>query len=148
MEILPHFWIGYFKENYQIVKDKHIKYIIHLSKDEPYIKKKDVEEIRIPIDYNDNYTLEETNNILYQQLFDITDYIHEKIMNNENILLLGYETKQEIDAIIIAYFMRFGKINIQDSIIFLKSKKKDIFNPKCLYYHALNKFYNIILTSA
>jgi glucose-1-phosphate cytidylyltransferase len=36
---------------------------------------------------------------------------------------------------------RFGHLNIRDSIIFLKSKKNNIFEPKCLFYPALNKFY-------
>jgi hypothetical protein len=142
MEVLPHFWITYYKNNLFIIKKKKIKHIIHLSKNEPFIKKNEIEQIRIPIDYNDSQSYEEQNNIMYQHLFDITDYIHEKIINNENILLIGYEYKQDIETIIVSYFIRFGKLNIRDSIIFLKSKKHDIFEPKCLFYPSLNKFYN------
>ena len=142
MEILPHFWVGYFKQTGKIIKEKNIKCIIHLSKHEPYIKKIDVEELRIPIDYDEEDNLEKKNNIFYQQLFDITDFIHEKVVNNSNILILGYENRQDIDVIIIAYFIRFGKLNINNSIQFLKSKKKDIFIPKCIFFYALNKFYN------
>ena len=146
MEILPHFWIGYYNENLSIIKQKNIKTIIHLSKNEKFIQKNDIEEIRIPIDYEENNSYEEQNNIMYQQLYDITDYIHEKIIKNENILLLGYQQKQDVDTILIAYFIRFGKINIHNSILFLKSKKIDIFYPKCLFYHALNKFYTYLNT--
>jgi hypothetical protein len=85
--------------------------------------------------------LENINNIFYQQLFDITDFIHEKVINNKNILILGYDDRQDIDVIIVAYFIRFGKLNIHDSINILKSKKKNIFNPKCIFFHSLNKFY-------
>jgi hypothetical protein len=141
MEILPHFWISYYKTNLHIIKKKNIKNIIHLSKLETFVKKMDLEEIRIPIDYDDTDSYEEQNNILYQHIFDITDYIHEKILNNENILLLGYESKQDVDAIITAYIIRFGKINTNDAINFLKSKKKYVFEPKCMFYPALNKFY-------
>lgn len=144
MEVLPHLWISYYKYsmNLSIIKEKKIKYIIHISKDESYLKKNiDVEEIRTPIDYTDEDTYEEQNNIMYEQLFDITDYIHNKIINNGNILLLGYEHKQDLDTIIIAYFIRYGKLNIRDSILFLKTKKNYIFEPKCLFYFALNKFY-------
>jgi hypothetical protein len=144
MEVLPHLWISYYKYsmNLSIIKEKKIKYIIHISKDESYLKKNiDVEEIRTPIDYTDEDTYEEQNNIMYEQLFDITDYIHNKIINNGNILLLGYEHKQDLDTIIIAYFIRYGKLNIRDSILFLKTKKSYIFEPKCLFYFALNKFY-------
>lgn len=79
---------------------------------------------------------------MYQYLYDTTDYIHEKIINNENILLLGYIYKQDIETIIIAYFIRYGKLTIHDSILFLKSKKNNIFDPKCLFYFSLNKFYH------
>ena len=115
MEVLPHFWISYYKYsmNLSIIKEKKIKYIIHISKDESYLKKNiDVEEIRTPIDYTDENTYEEQNNIMYEQLFDITNYIHNKIINNGNILLLGYEHKQDLDTIIIAYFIRYGKLNM------------------------------------
>jgi hypothetical protein len=146
MEILPHFWVGYFKnnENTFIIKNKNIKCIILLSKYEPFFKKSDVEELRIPIDYEEGDSFEEKNNIMYQHLFDITDYIHERLIKNNNVFLLGYENKQDIDIIIIAYFIRFGKISVGDSIAFLKSKKKYIFEPKCLFFFALNKFYNEI----
>ena len=36
------------------------------------------------------------DNILYQKLFDITDYIHEKVTGCENVMLIGHENKQDI----------------------------------------------------
>ena len=142
MEILPHFWIAYYSENLYFIKEKKLKNIIHLSKTENFIKKFDTEEIKIPIDYTDDNSYEEQNNIIYQHLFDITDYIHNKIMNNEKILVLGYEHKQDIDTIIVAYLIRYAKMNIHDSILFLRTKKENIFYPKCLFYFSLNRFYN------
>lgn len=124
MEILPHFWVSYYNENYIIIKEKKIKNIIHLSKNEKFIKKLDLDEIRIPIDYDEDESLETQNNIIYQHLFDVTDYIHEKIINNEKVMLLGQYNKQDLDVFIVAYLIRFGKLNIQNSILFLKSKKK------------------------
>ena len=144
MEILPHFWISYYKKNLLIIKEKKIKNIIHLSKFEKFIHKDNIEEICIPLDYTDDQSLEEKNNIIYDYLYDITNYINKKVTRNENILLLGYSNKQDIETIVIAYFIKFGKLNIHDSIIFLKSKKENIFQPKCLFYYALNKFYNEI----
>jgi hypothetical protein len=143
MEILPHFWIGYFKKNILFLKEKKIKCIVHLSKNEPFIKKNNIEEIRIPLDYDENTSLEEKNNILYQNLFDVTDFIHEKISSNKNVLLLGYENTQDLDTIITAYYIRFGKMGIQDAIYFLKSKKDNAFYPKCYFYFALNKFIEV-----
>ena len=143
MEILPRFWVSYYNNDYiHLFIKKKIKNIIHLSKTKSFLNKHNIEEIKVIIDYNENNTYEEQNMIMYQQLFDITDYIHEKLNNSESILLLGDESKQDIDTLIIAYFIRYGKLNIFDSIMFLKTKKKDIFYPKCLFYYSLNKFYN------
>ena len=145
MEVLPHFWIDYYEQNnmlYNKLNDKST--IIHLSKYESFNKKSNIEEIRIPIDYSEVVLLEDKNNIIYQHLFDITDFIHEKINNCQNILLIGNNEKQDIDTIIISYFIRYGRMTIQDSIIALKSKKNNSFNPKCLFYFALNRFYNEI----
>lgn len=144
MEILPHFWISYYRKKLLVIKEKKIKTIIHLSKFEKFINKNNIEEICVPLDYTEDQSLEEKNNIIYDSLYDITDYIHKKITRNENILLLGYSNKQDIETIVLAYFIKFGKLNIHDSIVFLKSKKENIFQPKCLFYYALNKFYNKI----
>jgi hypothetical protein len=145
MEILPHFWVNYYHNNsLNIIKNKNISCIIHLSKYEKYIKRKDLEELRIPIDYNIDDSLENINNIFYQQLFDITNFIHEKVFNTKNVLILGYDNRQDIDVIIVAYFIRYGKLNIIDAINMLKSKKKNIFYPKCTFFISLNKFYTEI----
>jgi protein-tyrosine phosphatase len=144
MEILPHFWIHYYNNEgkLKIIKNKKINTIIHLSKNNSFLKNNsDIEEIRIPIDYNDSNSYEEQNNIMYQYLFDITDFIHNKITNNEKILLIGEDQKQDLDTIIVAYFIRYGRMTIYNSTIYLKTKKKNVFEPKCLFYASLNKFY-------
>jgi hypothetical protein len=141
MEILPHFWITYYNENLNIIKEKKIKNIIHLSKQDSFFKIPNVNEIKIHINYNDQENYEEMNNIMYDHLFDITEYLHNKIINNESILLLGIYDRQDIDVIIIAYYIRYGHLTIQESVRFLKTKKDDIFDPKCLFYSSLNKFY-------
>ena len=142
MEILPHFWISHYGTDVFFIKKKKIKNIIHLSKKEPFLKKNDIEEIRIVVDYKEDDPYEHMNNLMFQQLSDITEYIHDKIINNEKVLLIGYHHKQDLDSIIVAYLLKYAKLTIHDAILFLKSKKDDIFSPKCLFYFALNKFYN------
>lgn len=142
MEILPHFWIVHYGTDISFIKKKKIKNIIHLSKKEPFSKKNDIEEIRIVIDYKEDDSYENMNNLMFQQLSDITEYIHDKIISNEKVLLIGYHNRQDIDTIIVAYLLKYAKISIHDAILFIKSKKADIFSPKCLFYFALNKFYN------
>ena len=138
IEIIPRLYISYFKSN--IIKNKKFDTIIYLSKNEPFLEKIQTEQIRIPVEYNDSFSLEEKNNEIYQYLFDVTDFIHEKINNNKYILLLGNENNQDLETFITAYYIRYGKINIEDSIRYLKSKMENIFYPKCLFYFALKKF--------
>jgi hypothetical protein len=144
MEILPHFWINFFTGNNKLANEKKITNIIYLSKTEHFMKNIEIEQIRIPIDYNDKDSLEEKNNIIYQHLFDVTDYINDKINNNGKVLLLGKESCQDLDIFIIAYLIRYGKLNVNTSISFLKSKRENIFIPKCYFYYCLNKFYEEI----
>ena len=143
MEILPHIWISYYNDNItNIIKKKNIELIIHLSSTNNYVKKNNLEQIRIPIDYEEDTTYEDKNNTMYNILFDITDFMHEKISKNKKILLIGIYDKQDIDTIIIAYLIRYAKLNINNSIIYLNTKKENIFYPKFLFYDAINKFFN------
>ncbi len=142
MEILPHFWISHYGTDIFFIKKKKIKNVIHISKKEPFTNKNDIEEIRIVIDYKEDDSYEHMNNLMLQQLSDITEYIHDKIINNEKVILIGYYNKQDLDTIIVAYLLKYAKLSIHDAILFLRSKKSDIFSPKCLFYFALNKFYN------
>ena len=98
-------------------------------------------EINIHINYSNEQNYDQMNNTMYDYLFDITEYIHNKIINNESIILITSHNKQDIDVILIAYYIRYGNLTIHESVKFLKTKKDDIFNPKCLFYSALNKFY-------
>lgn len=141
MEILPHLWITYYNDNLHIIKEKKIKNILHLSKKESFFKINNVNEINIYINYSNEQNYDEMNNTMYDYLFDITEYIHNKIINNETILLISFRNKQDIDVIIIAYYIRYGNLTIQEAVRYLKTKKDDIFNPKCLFYSSLNKFY-------
>jgi hypothetical protein len=150
MEILPHLWIADF-ENYddrQFLKEKKIKSIINLSKYKNFSNtnaKLFIDEIRIPIEYNeDNDTQEHINNIIYEHFFDITEYIHERVINMKNVLLVGYSAKEDIDAFICAYFIRYAKIDVKEAIKYVKSKKNNSYINKILFYPSLNKFYNII----
>jgi len=150
MEIVPHFWVADF-ENYDditFLKEKKIKCIINVSKYTNFSTsnvKQSIDEIRIPIDYNeetDNQNL--INSMMYDHLFDITEYIHSKVISSKNILLVGYSTKEDIDAIIAAYFIRYAKVDVREALKYVKSKRANAFLNNILFYPALNKFYEVI----
>jgi hypothetical protein len=146
MEIIPHLWIADF-ENYDdktFLKEKKITTIINLSKYKNFSNTKlSIDEIRIPIEYNEEIdSIEKINMLLYEHLFDITEYIHERVINMKNILLVGYSSKEDINAVICAYFIRYAKIDVKEAIKYVKSKIDNSYLNKILYYQALNKFYN------
>ena len=149
MEILPYLWVSYYDDDnvIDLINKQKIKNIIHLSTKRNFFKKKDCEEIRTDCDYKEDDSIENRNNILYRCLFSITDYIHHKLNDTEKVLLIGDLHKQDIDVILTAYLIRFGKVTIHESIESLKTKKENIFHPKCYFYIALNKFYNYLYVS-
>lgn len=138
MEILPHFWISEKNKNNHFLKLKNIKEVIFLSKIIPFCKNINTEQIRIPLSVTDNN--KNDNIIIYQHLFDVTNYIFEKIYNNKNILLIGNETDCSILYLfILCYYIRYGKLDIKNSLLFLETKiTMKYFN----YNSALFKFYN------
>lgn len=140
MEILPHFWISDKIKNSHFLKTKNIKAIIFLSKTLKYYKNIDVEQIRIPLEVSDNN--KNDNVIIYQHLYDVTNYIFEKIYNNKNLLIIGNEKDESmLYLIIICYYIRYGKLDIKNSLLFLETKlKMKYFN----YNNALFKFYSQI----
>lgn len=143
MEILPHFWISDNNKNINFLKDKKINLVIFLSKNNKFIKYFNDEQIRIPIENLDNY--EDKNILIYQYLFDVVHCIHENIFKNKNILLIGNENDEQIlDVFILAYFMKYGKTNLEYAIYFLKSKKDYCLKPLFYYEDCLLKYYKQI----
>ncbi len=114
MEIIPHFWVHQTPKNKSFISSKKIKSVIFLSKKTIFYKNLDIE-------------------------YDVSYFIFEKIINNKNILVIGNENDSSILYIfILAYYIRYGKLDIKNSLNFLNSKIIiDSFN----YHDALFKFY-------
>ena len=140
MEILPHFWVSEKIKKNHFLKLKKITNVIFLSKIVPFYQHIETEQIRIPLNITDNN--KNDNIIIYQHLFDVTNYIFEKIYNNKNILLIGNEDDcSMLYLFILCYYIRYGKLDIENSLLFLETKlKMKYFN----YNNALFKFYNQI----
>jgi len=138
-EIIPGLWLG--NKNIcvhkQFFKDNNIEIVINCSKDIPFIEL-DVEKVRLKI--NDDLEKDEIIN-MYQNLDYITDYINKNLLLCKNILVHCYAGKQRSATVIVAYLMRYGKMNLYKTMELIKSKKKDVFTPTCNFIEAL-KLYN------
>jgi hypothetical protein len=144
MEVLPNLYVSTYDTymDERVIKQKKIKVIIHVSKKKRFLEKDKIEEIRVPIDYDENdYDLMQINLDLYNYLYDIVNFIHEKLHENKSVLLLGYSHKQEVDIIVASYYIRFGKVTPKLAMYYLKTKKKNLFLPECLYEYSLERFY-------
>lgn len=146
-EVYPHLFTSTY-ENYKdlnIIKNKKIKLIIHVSKNKKFVGTDKIEEIRLPIEFDeDNFDFEHINLELYNYIPDMIEYIYKNLKNNRNVLLLGYSHKQEVDILVCGFYMRYGNVTPQLSIYYLKSKKQNIFLPECYYESCLEHYYRYI----
>ena len=147
MEYYP-FLYGSTYDNYReedILKRKKIKIVIHISKRKKFIGKEKIEEIRVPIESDEEtFDLLQINLDLYHYLHDTVDFIHQHIMKQNPVLLLGYGHKQEVDILVSAFFMKYGKVPPKLAMYYVKTKKRNVFLPECIYEYCLDKYYEDI----
>lgn len=137
IEILPGLWIsnyGY-SENAEFLKDKNIGFLVNCDKDLEFLGKAKGynDEIRMNIE---KYEILKFN----KYLFEITERIHQKILDNTNCLVFCRDTAQKSPTIVLCYIMRYGMINYQNSLDILRTKCPDVFKPNINYEKTIKKF--------
>jgi hypothetical protein len=138
IEYLPHLWVSeYYTFKPSSLSSKKIQLILHLSSHLDFYKT-NIEQIRIPMDKNDS-SLEEKNALMYNHMFDVTDLIHQKIMQTSPVLILSNSIQKDVFA--SAYFIRFAKVLPREAMDFIQSKKKELSMEIIEYNNCLNKFY-------
>lgn len=146
IEVLPYIHFAYYEEEKsdKFFKRNKIKTIIHLSKSQKLFNSSSIEEIIIDMDYDVNHFDEQKINIrLYEYLYDIIEFIYKKtIVENHNICILGFKNKQDIDAILMAYFIKYAQVNYQEAHHYVMSKKQIYFYEKTYFYICLKKYMN------
>ncbi len=146
IEVLPYIHYAYYEEEKsdKFFKRNKIKTIIHLSKSQKMFKSPHLEEILIDLDYDINHFDEHKINVrLYEYLYDIIEFIYKKtIIENHSICILGFKNKQDIDAILMAYFIKYAQVNYQEAHHYVMSKKMENFYDKSYYYTCLKKYMN------
>ncbi len=144
MEVYPHLYTSTYDvyKELNIIKNKKIKIIIHVSKSKKFVAKDVIEEIRLPIEFNDDdFDFEHINLELYNYIHDIIEFIYTKLKENKNVLLLGFKHKQEVDVLVAAFYIKYGKVTPQLAIYYLRTKKTNIFLPECYYDKCLDYYY-------
>ena len=128
-EILPGLWLGNIKSSLDTTffNDKQIKCVINCTKQYPFCDDPLIEiKYRLPIK-NDNDIDE------IEKFYNLLDAAVDQIKNNirsYNILVHCYDGKHRAVAVIIAYLIKYGQINLQSAIDAIKSKKPDVLDPE------------------
>ena len=134
IEILPNLWIG----NNEILKVKeklNINFIINCTKDLHFLGK-----------YS-QYKMEMKNNLekyeiikMYEYLNETSEFIYKKLLENNSVLVVCETSNQKSASIIAAYIIKYGKINMNNTINSIRTKHNTAFYPAIDYKNALEMF--------
>lgn len=137
VEIIPDLWIGCYSTsnigNFQ--EENQISCLVNCSRDLHFIGK--YKEYNIPIRNNiEKYEIQK----MYQYLLEVTEFIHQNLLNHQVVLIFCEDGIQKSPTIAVAYLMRYGRLPQDVAIKSVKSKKNDIFKPFLNFKYALDKF--------
>ena len=134
IEIIPNLWIAD-KEILKYKSKLNIDFIVNCQKDLHFLGK-----------YN-QYRMDISNNLekyeiikMYEYLNETSEFIYKKLSNNKSVLVLCESGSQKSGAIIAAYIIKYGKINLKKTILSLRTKHKTIFYPSIDYLNSLKMF--------
>jgi hypothetical protein len=134
IEILPDLWICKNKDLKKIDDNVHL---INCSDNLKFIGKfKDYhDEIKQKI-------LKYEILKLYKFVIDTINYIDKLLLDNKNIIVSCSNSLQFSPLVIIAYLIKFGRLDKDDAINFYKTKKPDIYEDDLFFHNILNKINN------
>ena len=146
-EILPYLWIGDYKDSIDLdfLHDKKIKVIVNCTKDIQFLDDpefKNLKKIRVPVDDRPSVSYIDDNMLMYHSVYDVVKDIHQYIINEISVLVHYQTNKQRSTAVIAAYFIMFGKVDVETAVNYVRSKRLKCFQPKNNFQLALDKFYN------
>ena len=130
IEILPGLWIGSinYLENSEFLKDKNIKFLVNCEEDLNFLGKSK--------NYNDDVrkNMEKYEKLKFSKyLNEITKLINNKIKLEINVLVCCKDTQEKSSIVILCYLIRYGKLNIDNSLDMLKTKCPNTFQNGIKY---------------
>ncbi len=148
IEVLPFLHYAYYEEekSEKFFKRNKIKCFIHLQnhgeKRAHFSKDGGFEEVFILLEKDiDRDGEQKVNAEFYGYLYDLVEFIYNKVINeNVNICIIGHQHKQDMDALLMAYFIRFANVNYQEAHHYVLSKKLENYYERSYYYSALKKY--------
>lgn len=141
-EIISGLWISNEESalNETFLDSKHIKVIINVSEDIPFVNKKRYVCHRLAINDNPAYTGAEDNFMMYNAFLKIVDYIHECLTKQINVLVHCHAGKQRSATLVCAYIMKYAQVPMVTAIKYIRSKRDICFTPDANFSDALRKY--------
>lgn len=135
-ELTPNLWIG--NANDLLVKEfiETFDVIVNCTKNIPFPEYK-CKTVRVFVD--DNLDPAELDN-LYKYLDKVTEYIHVHLLNGRRVFVHCYAGKQRSASVIVAYYIRYFRMSLEDASIALQSKRQIVFEPLCNFRPILERF--------
>ena len=144
VEIIPDLWIGNLESaaNYQFQELYNINCMINCIKDLNFWgKSKEYNEL---IKNNiERYEIDK----MYNYLMEVTEFIYHNLKNNKVILVYCEDGIQKSPTIVAAYMIRYGNMDIPNSVQAIKSKFNKAFLNHIDFLYALEKFFKNIATN-
>ena len=136
-ELSPNLWIG--NANDLLIGDfiNTFDVIINCTKNIPFPEKSTCKTIRVFVD--DNLDPVELDN-LYKYLDKITQYIHAYLVNGRRVFVHCFAGKQRSASVIVAYYMRYFHMSLEEATTALQSKRQIVFEPLCNFRPILERF--------
>ncbi len=140
IEFFPGIWISNSKSfNEKFLKQKRIDKILDCEKELNFFENAEnyIESIKKEIKKTNHQRL-------HKYLIDITEQLHNIILNGESMVIYDPHGNRKAPVIIIAYLMRYGQLNPVQTIDSYLSKSKIPLNINEDYQLALKLLYSKI----
>lgn len=138
-EIIPGIYLGNVKasQNPLIIQQYKINMVVNCTKDIPFLEWIPY-KIRLAINDDSNPTEIQA----FQKNIDqVVDYIYNHLASGYSILIHCRAGIQRSASVVSAFLMKYANMNIQQSVKFIKSKRKQAFFGGINFYQALSYYY-------
>lgn len=142
VEIIPNLWICNYNDIKKITnfyKDKNINLIINCSKNIPFKKNMNIDNIKLI-----RYDIEDDNKIESEKTYKINKLIYNYLQKNKGILCYCYEGTQCSPTLISTFFIQYANLEVNQITKSLQSKNKLIFKDNNNFESSLGKYKYII----
>lgn len=137
VEMLGGIWISDKKilNNTGFIQDKNISGIVNCIKDLDFLNKNN--EYNTYIQQNiKKYEIIRFSDYLY----DITEFIHKRIINGENIIIICKSGIEFSPYIILSYIVRYGLVNPDIAVKMIRTKILEAFKEGFKFSEAISRF--------